>query len=177
MAPPFLPLVGACAAAAVLLASAPASAQTCREQVDRLAAALDLETVPPTAGSTGSGAPAGDGSSGGSVTSDRLARSGGVVAPPPTGDGGVIAPPPDAGAAMPTAPAVRPAPGAGIPDGGVGAASPMADAAQQAQVSALVMAARAAADEGDEARCLSTLDKVRALIPDASTSTRPGTGG
>ncbi|MCW2245251.1 hypothetical protein M2352_000842 [Azospirillum fermentarium] len=166
MASPFLPLLGVCAAA-VVLAAGPATAQTCRDQVDRLAAALDLEPVPPTAGSTGPGAPTGDGAAGGAVTTDRLARSGGVVAPPVTGDGGVITPPPEAGAAMPTAPAVRPAPGETIGN----------DAARQAQVSALVMAARAAADEGDEARCLSTLRQLRTLMPRTTPNTGPGTGG
>lgn len=167
MAFPFLPLMGAGIAAAGLLAAGPAAAQTCRDQVDRLAAALDLETVPPSAGSTGTGATTGDGAAGGSVTSERLARSGGVVAPPVTGDGGVITPPPEAGAAMPTAPAVRPAPGETIGN----------DAARRSQVSALVMAARAAADEGDEARCRSTLLQLRALLHNPIPNTGPGTGG
>lgn len=167
MASPFLPLMGAGIAAAGLLAAGPATAQTCRDQVDRLAAALDLETVPPTAGSTGSGAITGDGAAGGPVTSERLARSGGVMAPPVTGDGGVITPPPEAGAAMPTAPAARPAPGDTIGT----------DAARRSQVAALVMAARAAADEGDEARCRTTLQQLRALLPRTTPNTGPGTGG
>ncbi len=175
MAPPFLslPFLPLACAAVVALAAVPSAAQTCRDQVDRLAAALDLEPTPPTAGSTAPGAPTGDGASGGSVSSERLARSGGVVAPPSTGDGGVIAPPPEAGAAMPTAPAVRPVPGTGASADDTG----MTDAARRAQIASLVMAARAAADEGDEARCLSTLQQVRTLTPGGGSTPRSGSGG
>lgn len=174
MAPPFLSppfLLFACAAV-VALAAVPSAAQTCRDQVDRLAVVLDLEPTPPMAGSTVPGTPTGDGASGGSVSSEQLARSGGVVAPPSTGDGGVIAPPPEAGAAMPTAPAVRPAPGNNAADD-----TGMTDAARRAQIASLVMAARAAADEGDEARCLSTLQQVRALTPRGGARPRSGSGG
>lgn len=73
---------------------------------------------------------------------------------------------------MPTAPAVRPDPGNNAADD-----AGMTSAARRAQVASLVMAARAAADEGDEARCLSILQQAHTLAPGGSASPRSGSGG
>ncbi|HYG86329.1 MAG TPA: hypothetical protein VD978_08735 [Azospirillum sp.] len=158
------------AAGAVALASAPALAQqTCRDQIERFAAAENLSatsppvTSPPAAGDTRSGT-AGSTVDGGNNMSETLGRSGGVLAPPAVGDTAVIDPPRTGEQSMPTAPRIAPSPGAGSGSSGDTATGTTAErAAQRAQMESLVTAARAAADRGDERQCLESLDKARAL--------------
>jgi len=164
-------------AGAVALASAPAAAQqTCRDLIERFAAAENLDaTKPPTVaeGSRGSGEVRSDAGTGTTSLSDTLGRSGGVLMPPPSGDQAVIQPPSGAGGNMPTAPSVAPSPGA---QSGSSGESPTgttaARAAQRAQMESLVTAARAAAERGDERQCMESLDKARQL-----SQRTPGTGG
>lgn len=166
------------------LASQPAAAQSCGPLVERFAADHSLSTTPPpTASPTvpgGSGATAGgtvpDGTAGGSVSPERLARSGGVIAPPPSsGDRAVIDPPAAGASNMPTAPALRPDAVPGSPPGGSGAAGggSMGQAARNAQMESLVTAARQAARNGDETRCLESLEDARRL----SRNAPGGSGG
>ncbi len=167
------------AAGVSLAAAAPAAAQGCAVLVDRFAAEHSLSnTPPPTAapappgmsGSTAGTPSAENGSAAGTASSDRLAQSGGVVAPPAVGDTAVIEPPAIGSNAMPTAPAVRPdaGPGAGAVTG-----NSVGQAAKDAQLEALVTAARTAADRGDEAQCMESLSQARRL----SQSAPGGAGG
>ncbi|WP_207455441.1 hypothetical protein [Azospirillum sp. SYSU D00513] len=161
---------------AVLLAAAPASAQSCAELIERFAANHDLSASPPptmppsalegvpegTAGSSGPGGqPSADGGSG-AVTSESLADSGGVIAPPAMADGAAAGPviePPAAGTSnMPTAPGIGA--DSGATGGGGATGDAMASAAQTAQVDSLVTAAREAAQRGDEAQCLGNLERA-----------------
>ena len=160
--------------------AAPASAQSCADLVEHFAADHSLSTSPPptavpstpgTAGST-TGTTGEDGSGTGAASSEKLARSGGVVAPPAVGDTAVIEPPRAGSSNMPTAPAVRPDAGPGT-SGSTGDA--MAPAAQNAQMEALVTAARTAAKNGDEAQCMESLSLARSLSRTAPTG--PGGGG
>ena len=192
---PVAPL--ALALAAGLLAVQPANAQTsgaqtsgaqtgCAAMVEQFAANRGLSTEPPPvaipesappglAGSTprdelGSGSGAGAGS-------EELAQSGGMVAPPAVGDQAVIEPP-AIGSNMPTAPSVAPqaesraTPDSG-PGGSGGANGMMGQAARNAQLEALVTAARSAARDGDEARCMESLNDARRL----SQTAPDGRGG
>ncbi|WP_431857237.1 hypothetical protein [Azospirillum sp.] len=158
-------------AAVVALLAPPALAQqTCRAMVDRFAAAENLTaTTPPTAAppALGDTRPGTAGTSDGSgppgpSMSDKLGQSGGVLKPPAIGDQAVIDPPQTGN--MPTAPRVAPAPGTGS---GSSAESPTGAspdrAAQRAQMEALVTAARAAAERGDERQCMDSLSKAQAL--------------
>lgn len=159
-----------------------ASAQSCADMVERFAADHSLSATPPptaapstpgTSGSTSGGearTDGGSGSGGGTASSERLAQSGGVVAPPAVGDTAVIEPPRAGSGNMPTAPAVRPDSGPGN-SGSTGGA--MGQAAQNAQLEALVTAARSAAKRGDEAQCMESLTQARRL----SQATPGGTGG
>lgn len=150
----------------------PAAAQTCRDMVDRFAASQNLSSsappvVAPPAGSSGSttdGAATGSGAS-----SDQLARSGGVIQPPAVGDTAVIEPP--RSGTMQTTPQVRPDSGAttDTPSG-----STMNQAAQRAQMESLVTAARTAAQRGEEAQCMESLQKARAM---GQGTTGSGQGG
>ncbi|WP_245636786.1 hypothetical protein [Azospirillum thiophilum] len=173
----------ALAAAAGLLAAHPAAAQTatsagCAAMVEQFAADLGLSTQPPPVAVPGTAPPGlsgstprdeqgtGTGGTGGAGSED-LARSGGMVAPPSVGDRSVIEPP-AIGSNMPTAPSVGPqASSRAAPDsapGGSGAADgAMGQAARNAQLDSLVTAARAAARDGDEARCMDSLNDARRL--------------
>jgi len=165
----------ALAAGAMLLAALPAAAQqTCEAMVEQFAADHGLSAEPPptvvpsppgTAGST-----VRDDEQGGSgaASSERLARSGGLITPPAVGDRAVIDPPRSGASNMPTAPAVRPDAGS---SGGAG--DTMGQAARNAQLESLVTVARAAAKDGDEARCLDSLTEARRL----SRSNPGGSGG
>ncbi|MGQ9369097.1 hypothetical protein [Azospirillum sp. ST 5-10] len=178
-AAPLTVLAGVAALSAAAL-PAGAAAQTCTDMVERFAAANGLSTEPPpkappssvaglppgTAGGSGT-PPVADGSG---VTSEELADSGGVIAPPDVGAPAVIEPPPGTLNDMPTAPAIR-------PDPGMAAAPPSTDtfgrAARQAQMEAMVTGALAAADEGDEARCLDTLAKAEQLAEGGAGTGEP----
>jgi len=159
------------AAVMALLAPPALAQQTCRDMVDRFAAAENLSaTAPPTAappmpGDTRpgtAGTTTDGGASSGTSMSDKLGQSGGVLKPPAVGDQAVIDPPQTGN--MPTAPRVAPAPGTGS---GSSAGSPTGAspdrAAQRAQMESLVTAARAAAERGDERQCMDSLTKAQAL--------------
>ena len=117
-----------------------AAAEGCLDQVRDLARAQSLSTDPPTA--SPDKAP--------SVTSRELGRSGGVIEPPATSDRSVITPPGTTDSRMPTLPDVAEKPGTVPP--------------QQAALQALLVAARAEAERGQEANCVDTLKKARELL-------------
>ena len=129
-----------------------ASAQSCIDRVRELGARHGIVTDPPTF-SLDRSAP---GSESG-VSTRQLGRSGGVVEPPRVQDKAVIAPPPAAGAAMPTLPDVTPAP----PSNPRGAET--ARAVDRTTLQALLMAARAQAERGNEQGCLDGLAKAQQL--------------
>ena len=137
-----------------------AAAETCRELVDRLAEQHALHAAPPTAaGSPASPSAVPDASElPGAVTPEELARSGGAIQPPPTGDDEAVIEPPPTGDPMPTAPPVGGEAAAGGPVAGAPAHS------HQTQVDALLAAARAAADQGDEPLCRDRLEEAQNLI-------------
>src|SRR5579883_2939446 len=64
-----------------MLADAPASAQSCTAEIERLARQYDLGPGTPRSGSTEAPAPPA-GHEPGAPTSERLGRTGGVVTPP-----------------------------------------------------------------------------------------------
>ncbi|WP_434614936.1 hypothetical protein [Azospirillum sp. B2RO_4] len=182
--------------AAGLLSARPAAAQTagaapagCAAMVEQFAANQGLSTEPPPVAVPGTAAPGLSGSSprgevGSGVSSGELAQSGGMVAPPAVGDQAVIEPP-AIGSNMPTAPSVAPqsnsqansqansrtAPDSG-PGGSGGGDGLMGQAARNAQLESLVTAARSAARDGDETRCMNSLDDARRL-----SRTAPGGHG
>lgn len=176
-------LTGAAALAGCVLLAAPGAwAQGCSAMLEQFAADHGLTTSPPPTAAPSAPDSAGSSamteSGGGAVTPDRLAQSGGLVAPPAVGDRGVIEPP-ATGSNMPTAPAVRPDASAG-PDrapqaGGTGATgATMGQAARNAQVESLVTAARSAARNGEEDRCMESLNQARRLLQSGPTG---GSGG
>ncbi len=132
-------------------ASTASAAETCRDLVDRLAEQHALHAAPPAAVR-----PAAPDASElpGAVTPEELARSGGVIEPPPTGDDEAIVEPPPTGDPMPTTPPVGEGPAA--------AGEPAHQ--RQTQVEALLAAARAAADQGDEQLCRDRLEEAQNLI-------------
>ncbi|CAO3415250.1 hypothetical protein [Azospirillum endophyticum] len=176
--------------AAGLFATQPAAAQTggatqasCAAMVEQFAADQGLSTEPPPVAVPGTGAPGLSGSSprdelgsGTGSGSERLAQSGGMVAPPAVSDRSVVQPP-AIGSNMPTAPSVAPqansrtAPDSG-PGGSGGGDGLMGQAARNAQLESLVTAARSAARDGDETRCMTSLDDARRL-----SRTAPGGHG
>lgn len=178
--------------AAGLLAAQGAAAQTdaaaqasCGAMVDQFAADLGLSTDPPPVAVPGGGAPGLSGSTprdepGSGSGGDRLAQSGGMVAPPAIGDRSVVEPP-AIGSNMPTAPSISPqansqansrTPPDSGPGGSGGGDGPMGQAARNAQVESLVTAARSAARDGDETRCMTSLNDARRL-----SRTAPGGHG
>ena len=174
--------------AAGLLCAWPAAAQTggaapagCAAMVEQFAADQGLSTEPPPVAVPGTAAPGLSGSSprdeqGSGVSSGELAQSGGMVAPPAVGDQAVIEPP-AIGSNMPTAPAVSPqANSRAKPDSGPGGSGGvdglMGQAARNAQLESLVTAARSAARDGDETRCMNSLNDARRL-----SRTAPGGHG
>ncbi|PWC82796.1 hypothetical protein TSH100_22770 [Azospirillum sp. TSH100] len=182
----------ALAMATGLLAVQPAAAQTsgttpagCGAMVDQFAADMGLSTEPPPVAvpgsGNGSGTPGLSGSTprdelGSGSGSEQLAQSGGMVAPPAVGDRSVVEPP-AIGSNMPTAPSVTPqANSRSAPDSGPGASGGgdglMGQAARNAQVESLVTAARSAARDGDETRCMNSLNDARRL-----SRTAPGGHG
>lgn len=180
----------ALAMAAGLFAAQTATAQTggatqasCGAMVEQFAADMGLSTEPPPVAvpGPGSGAPALSGSTprdelGSGSGSEQLAQSGGMVAPPAVGDRSVVEPP-AIGSNMPTAPSITPqANSRTVPDSGPGGSGGgdglMGQAARNAQVESLVTAARSAARDGDETRCMNSLNDARRL-----SRTAPGGHG
>ncbi len=117
-----------------------AAAEGCLDQVRDLARTQNISTDPPTASPDQSP----------SVTSRELGRSGGVIEPPATSDRSVITPPGTTDSRMPTMPDVTEKPGTPPP--------------QRAALQALLVAARAEAERGQEANCVDTLKKARELL-------------
>ncbi|KAF0105871.1 MAG: hypothetical protein FD144_75 [Rhodospirillaceae bacterium] len=132
-------------AAAVAFWPGLAAAEGCLDQVRELARAQNIPTDPPTASPDKAppGKPPG-------VTSRDLGRSGGVIEPPATSDRSVISPPGTTDSRMPTLPDVTEKPGTLPP--------------QRAALQALLVAARAEAERGQEANCVDTLKKARELL-------------
>lgn len=141
--PAWLPTVGRLllASLAVLVAWPDAAAAACLDEVKALAAERSISTDPPTVRPRGGTKP----------TPEQMGRSGGVIEPPPMQDRSVIAPPPSAGAAMPTLPDIKPGP------------SKEAPAVARTTLQALLVAARAEAERGNEQGCLEGLAKARKL--------------
>jgi hypothetical protein len=129
-------------AAALALWPGLAAAEGCLDQVRDLARAQNISTDPPTASP--------DQAPGPGVTSRELDRSGGVIEPPATSDRSVITPPATTDSRMPTLPDVSEKPGSPPP--------------QRAALQALLVAARAEAERGQEANCVDTLKKARELL-------------
>jgi hypothetical protein len=119
-----------------------AAAEGCLDEVRDLAKAQNISTDPPTASP--------DKAPGPGVTSRELGRSGGVIEPPATSDRSVITPPATTDSRMPTLPEVSEKPGSPPP--------------QRAALQALLVAARAEAERGQEANCIDTLKKARELL-------------
>ncbi len=144
----FLPVIGTLA----LLPALPlnAQAETCLDRVRGMAEAQGVLTDPPTVLPGQARRPG---------SPDDLARSGGVVEPPPVSDRSVIAPPRDH-SGMPTLPDVKPKASPPAP-------SPQErglDAADRSTLQALLVAARAEAERGDETGCLDGLRKAHDLL-------------
>lgn len=141
--PAWLPTVGRLllASLAVLVAWPDAAAAACLDEVKALAAERSISADPPMVRPEGGTKP----------TPEQMGRSGGVIEPPPMQDRSVIAPPPSAGAAMPTLPDIKPGP------------SKEAPAVARTTLQALLVAARAEAERGNEQGCLEGLAKARKL--------------
>ncbi|HQS16237.1 hypothetical protein [Reyranella sp.] len=135
-----------------------AAAEGCLDQVRDLARTQNIATDPPTA--SPDKAPG--------VTSRELGRSGGVIEPPATSDRSVITPPGTTDSRMPTMPDVTGTPGTppGTPPGPPAARNEARKdaAADRTALQALLVAARAEAERGQEANCVDTLKKARELL-------------
>jgi hypothetical protein len=118
-----------------------AAAAACLDEVKAMAAERGISTDPPTVAPEGGRRP----------TPEQMSRSGGVIEPPPVQDRSVKTPPPSAGAAMPTLPNVT----AGSPK--------EAAAVERTTLQALLVAARAEAERGNEPGCVEGLARARQL--------------
>lgn len=128
-----------------LASTVTAQAESCLDRVREMAATQGVSSDPPTL-------PPGEARRPGSP--DDIARSGGVVEPPPVSDRSVITPPRDH-SGMPTLPDVGPAP---LP------CTPGLDAADRSTLQAVLVAARAQAERGDESGCLEGLRKAHDVL-------------
>lgn len=148
--------IGIFAAALALLWPGLAAAEGCLDQVSDLARAQNISTDPPTASP--------DKAPGPGVTSRELGRSGGVIEPPATSDRSVITPPAATDSRMPTMPDVTRKP-VEPPTGQAARDEAKKDAAaDRTALQALLVAARAEAERGQEANCVDTLKKARELL-------------
>ena len=129
-----------------------AAADGCLDQVRDIAKSQNISTDPPTV--SPDKAPG--------VTSRQLGRSGGVIEPPATSDRSVITPPTTTDNRMPTMPDVTPSPKPGTP--GAQEQAKKDDAADRTALQAVLVAARAEAERGQEANCLDGLKKARELL-------------
>lgn len=140
-----------------------AAADGCLDQVRELARSQNISTDPPTASpGKAPGAP-GQGTAPG-VTSRDLGRSGGVIEPPATSDRSVIAPPATTDSRMPTMPDVTPKPAAPSDPETARKEAGKDKAADRTALQAVLVAARAEAERGQEANCLEALEKARKLL-------------
>lgn len=159
-----------------LLSGGDARAAECGDRVAALAREQGLSATPPTTGSTAgddaSGAAGGEAEQG-VVTSRELGRSGGVIEPPAAGETPVMEPP-ASGDAMTTAPRIAPQTAGRAPDMPAPGESERINgrdarvAVVEAQVEALLTAARAASERGNEQECLDRLDAARAMMQEGS---------
>lgn len=143
-----------------------AAAEGCLDQVRELAKSQNISTDPPTASPDKAPGAPGQGTGPG-VTSRELGRSGGVIEPPATSDRSVITPPATTDNRMPTMPDVTPKPATPSPQGQTRGAQEQAkkdDAADRTVLQAVLVAARAEAERGQEANCLDGLKKARELL-------------
>lgn len=131
-----------------------AAAEGCLDQVREVARAHNISTDPPTA--SPDKAP--------SVTSRELGRSGGVIEPPATSDRSVITPPGTTDSRMPTMPDVSRTPGTPPSQQAARNTARKDAAADRTALQALLVAARAEAERGQEANCIDTLKKARELL-------------
>lgn len=131
-----------------------AAADSCLDQVRELARNQNISTDPPTA--SPDKAP--------SVTSRELGRSGGVIEPPATSDHSVIAPPATTDNRMPTMPDVTQKPGTPPSPQAARDEARKESAADRTALQAVLVAARAEAERGQEANCLDGLKKARELL-------------
>ena len=131
-----------------------AAAEGCLDQVRDLARSQNISTDPPTA--SPDKAPG--------VTSRELGRSGGVIEPPATSDRSVIAPPATTDNRMPTMPDVTGKPGAPPSPQAARNEARKDSAADRTALQAVLVAARAEAERGQEANCLDGLKKARQLL-------------
>ncbi len=153
---------------AVVLAFWPglAAADGCLDRVRELARSQDISTDPPTASpDKAPGAPGapGQGTNPG-VTSRELGKSGGVIEPPATADRSVITPPATTDSRMPTLPDVTPKQGMPAAPDTTRKEDRKEAAVDRTALQALLVAARAEAERGQEANCLDTLEKARKLL-------------
>jgi len=123
-----------------------AAAEGCLDQVRELAGSQNISTDPPTASPGKAPGTPGQGTNPG-VTSRDLGRSGGVIEPPATSDRSVITPPATTDSRMPTMPDVTPE-----------------QSTDRTALQAVLVAARAEAERGQEANCLEALEKARQLL-------------
>lgn len=146
-------------AAVMALAPAAAAAEDCLERVEKFAAERGVSTDLPQA-KPDSADPAAPPSPPQSPATSELAESGGVLAPPKTGsDMPTVEPPPGGDSNMPTAPEIAPS-----HDGHTGSVSKQS--ATDAQIQALLVAARQAAEAGDHQRCHDQLQKAMTIASD-----------
>ena len=131
-----------------------AAAEGCLDQVRDLARTQNIATDPPTA--SPDKAPG--------VTSRELGRSGGVIEPPATSDRSVITPPGTTDSRMPTMPDVSRTPGTPPSQQAARDEARKDGAADRTALQALLVAARAEAERGQEANCIDTLKKARELL-------------
>lgn len=116
-----------------------AAADSCRDEVLRIAKAHDLSTDPPTRPKDGNR----------NVTSRELADSGRVVEPPAVQDKSVISPPAGQRSLMPTMPDA-------VPD--------KPQAANRTALQAILVAARAEAERNNEAGCREGLARAATIL-------------
>lgn len=135
-----------------------AAAEGCLDKVRALAQAQNISTDPPTASPDTASPDRGPG-----VTSRELGRSGGVIEPPATSDRSVITPPASTDSRMPTMPDVTPKPAPPTQPSTRDEAK-KDGAADRTALQALLVAARAEAERGQEANCVDTLKKARELL-------------
>lgn len=141
-------------AAATALWPGLAVAEDCAHQVERFAAELGLRADLPQARADQDSTTAPALPSQQPRPSD-LAESGGVLSPPDTGaDMPTLEPPPGSGANMPTAPEIAP---------DTGGTSASEQSARDAQIQALLVAARHAAKSGNNQLCLYRLQRAVAI--------------
>ena len=141
-----------------------AAAEGCLDQVRELAKSQNISTDPPTA-SPDRASPKGPlPTRPPGVTSRELGRSGGVIEPPATSDRSVITPPGTTDSRMPTMPDVTRTPGPPPTQEAARDEAKKERAADRTALQALLVAARAEAERGQEANCVDTLKKARELL-------------